>query len=90
MSAGHGGQILLSQEAKDLMERSLPAGVRVKDMGEHRLKGLSIPSISTSGRAWPGDRFPSSSYFYPATAYSSLDHQALHSPLRQELVSRRA
>ena len=33
MSAGHGGQILLSQEAKILMERSLPAGVSVKVYG---------------------------------------------------------
>ncbi len=43
MSAGHGGQILLSQEAADLVERRLPAGVSLKDVGEHRLKGLSIP-----------------------------------------------
>ena len=43
MSAGHGGQILLSQEVKDLTERSLPAGVSLKDLGEYYLKGLSIP-----------------------------------------------
>ena len=43
MSAGHGGQILLSQEAMDLVERSLPASVRLKDLGKHHLKGLSLP-----------------------------------------------
>ncbi|RPJ38365.1 MAG: adenylate/guanylate cyclase domain-containing protein, partial [Chloroflexi bacterium] len=43
MSAGHGGQILLSQEFKDLVERRLPEGVTLKDLGEHHLKGLSIP-----------------------------------------------
>ena len=41
MSAGHGGQILLSQESADLCERALPEGVHLKDLGQHRLKGLS-------------------------------------------------
>jgi LuxR family maltose regulon positive regulatory protein len=41
MAAGHGGQILLSQEAADLVRRDLPPGVSLEDLGEHRLKGLS-------------------------------------------------
>jgi predicted ATPase/class 3 adenylate cyclase len=41
MSAGHGGQILLSQETADLVERTLPDRVSLKDMGEHQLKGLT-------------------------------------------------
>jgi class 3 adenylate cyclase len=40
MSAGHGGQILLSQETADLCRRSLPEGIFLKDLGLHRLKGL--------------------------------------------------
>ncbi len=40
MSAGYGGQILLSQEAADLVERGLPEGVSLKDLGQHHLKGL--------------------------------------------------
>ena len=40
MSAGHGGQILLSQETADLVRRSLPEGVRLADLGEHCLKGM--------------------------------------------------
>lgn len=40
MSAGHGGQILLSQECADLVQRDLPADVTLKDLGEHRLKGM--------------------------------------------------
>jgi predicted ATPase/class 3 adenylate cyclase len=40
MSAGYGGQILLSQEAADLMERELPEGVSLLDLGQHQLKGL--------------------------------------------------
>ncbi|HEX4836171.1 MAG TPA: tetratricopeptide repeat protein [bacterium] len=39
-AAGHGGQVLLSQTTHDLVQRDLPAGVRLKDLGEHRLKDL--------------------------------------------------
>lgn len=40
MSAGYGGQVLLSQEAADLVERELSEGVSLKDLGEHHLKGM--------------------------------------------------
>jgi predicted ATPase/class 3 adenylate cyclase len=43
MSAGHGGQILLSQIAADLISDKLPAGVKLKDMGECRLKDIMQP-----------------------------------------------
>ncbi len=43
MSAGHGGQILLSQTTRDLVEHSLPEGVSLLDMGAHRLKDLQQP-----------------------------------------------
>ncbi len=43
MSAGYGGQILLSQETTDLVRRILPPGALLKDLGEHRLKGLAWP-----------------------------------------------
>lgn len=39
-SAGHGGQILLSDATRALVEQSLPDGVRLRDLGRHRLKGL--------------------------------------------------
>ena len=41
MSAGHGGQVLLSQTTRDLVEQALPDGVGLLDLGEHRLKDLS-------------------------------------------------
>lgn len=44
MSAGYGGQILLSQATSALVEQSLPDGVQVQDLGEHRLKDLRRPS----------------------------------------------
>jgi DNA-binding SARP family transcriptional activator/predicted ATPase len=43
MSTGHGGQILLSREAADLVRRELPPGVTLTDLGEHYLKGLAFP-----------------------------------------------
>jgi predicted ATPase/class 3 adenylate cyclase len=43
MSAGHGGQILLSQIAADLISDRLPAEVELRDMGEHRLKDIMRP-----------------------------------------------
>ena len=44
MSAAHGGQALLSQTARDLVEHDLPDGVSLRDLGEHRLKDLQRPS----------------------------------------------
>ncbi len=44
MSAGHGGQILLSQTTRELVEQSLPEGAYLRDLGEHRLKDLQRPS----------------------------------------------
>ena len=40
MSAGHGGQVLLSQTTRDLVEHALPEGAHLKDLGAHRLKDL--------------------------------------------------
>src|SRR5918994_145697 len=43
MSASHGGQVLLSLSAGELLRDSLPADADLRDMGEHRLKDLSRP-----------------------------------------------
>ena len=42
-SAGHGGQILVSATTRMLIDGSLPGGVSLRDLGEHRLKDLSRP-----------------------------------------------
>ena len=42
-NAGHGGQVLLSATTHALVEGSLPDGVSLREMGEHRLKDLSRP-----------------------------------------------
>jgi len=44
MSAGHGGQVLLSRATRELVEHTLPDGVALRDMGKHRLKDLQRPS----------------------------------------------
>ena len=44
MSAGHGGQILLSPTTQQLVEQHLPSGTYLQDLGEHRLKDLQRPS----------------------------------------------
>jgi len=40
-AAAHGGQALLSQATRELVEDELPEGVSLRDLGEHRLKDLT-------------------------------------------------
>jgi predicted ATPase/class 3 adenylate cyclase len=42
-AAGHGGQVLLSEGARGLVEHDLPAGASLRDLGQHRLKDLQRP-----------------------------------------------
>jgi predicted ATPase len=43
MSTAYGGQILLSSASAELLRGELPESVELRDMGEHRLKGLLAP-----------------------------------------------
>ncbi len=43
MSAGHGGHVLLSQSAVELLEGALPNEATLRDLGQHRLKDLFKP-----------------------------------------------
>ncbi len=51
MSAGYGGQILLSAEAAALCKPGLPADVSFLDLGLHHLKGLARPEHLFQARA---------------------------------------
>src|SRR5207245_5317810 len=42
-SAGHGGQVLISSVTRTLLGEQLPAGVTLRDLGEHRLKDVPAP-----------------------------------------------
>jgi YVTN family beta-propeller protein len=43
MAAGHGGQVLLSQATCSVLEDDELPGLRLRDLGEHRLKDLDRP-----------------------------------------------
>ena len=43
LSIGHGGQILLTQTVQQLSRGTLPDGVELRDLGEHRLRDLLDP-----------------------------------------------
>lgn len=43
MSAGHGGQVLVSQRTAELVDGELPSEITLVDLGEHRLKDLTAP-----------------------------------------------
>ncbi len=43
LSAGHGGQVLLSHAAQELVRDELPEGAGLRDLGERRLKDLFRP-----------------------------------------------
>ncbi len=43
MSAAHGGQVVLSNATAEQMRGDLPQDVTLRDLGEHRLKGLLDP-----------------------------------------------
>jgi predicted ATPase/class 3 adenylate cyclase len=43
LSAGHGGQVLLSLVTKELVDNLLPVNTELRDMGKHQLKNLVRP-----------------------------------------------
>ena len=43
LSTAHGGQVLLSLATQELVRDQLPAGTRLRNLGEHRLKDLYRP-----------------------------------------------
>ena len=43
LDIGHGGQVLLSAAAADLVQGLLPKGEGLRDLGQHRLKDLADP-----------------------------------------------
>ena len=42
-AVGHGGQIVVSATTASLVESSLPAGVRLRDLGRHALRDIPVP-----------------------------------------------
>jgi predicted ATPase/class 3 adenylate cyclase len=52
LSAGYGGQVLLSTVTQELVRDHLPANVELWDLGEHRLKDLTRPERLYQLAAW--------------------------------------
>ena len=44
VSAGHGGQILLSHTSENLLRGQLPDDIKLRDMGRHKLKDVPLPT----------------------------------------------
>jgi predicted ATPase/class 3 adenylate cyclase len=42
-ASAHGGEVVISDATRALVEESLPAGLSIRDLGMHRLKDLSRP-----------------------------------------------
>lgn len=59
MAAAHGGQVLCTMAMAELISDSLPHGVGLRDLGEHRLRDLVRPEhvFQVVGPGLPGD-FP--------------------------------
>jgi len=43
LAAGHGGQVLLSLSAQELVRNHLPPDAQLRDLGAHRLKDVNVP-----------------------------------------------
>ena len=43
VAAGHGGQVLLSSATADSLDSKLPSGTALRNLGEHKLRGIAQP-----------------------------------------------
>jgi predicted ATPase/class 3 adenylate cyclase len=75
MSAAHGGQVLLSSAGAELVRGQLPNGVTLRDMGEHRLKGLINPE-----HLWQLDAPDLVSEFPPLHSFNAIPNNLTAQP----------
>jgi class 3 adenylate cyclase len=57
-SAGHGGQILVSETTRSLLGNHLPEGVNVRDLGRQHLKDVQYEHVYELSLQESGERFP--------------------------------
>ena len=74
-SAGHGGQILLSEATRVLLGNDLPDGVEVRDLGDARLKDVQHERIFQLALSDGKDEFPPLKTAAPDTAADLLAKQ---------------
>ena len=71
-SAGHGGQVLLSETTRALLGNALPDGVAVHDLGEQRLKDVQHERIFQLALDGGPERFPPLKTDTPKSASDEL------------------
>lgn len=57
-SAGHGGQVLLSETTRALVGNNVPPGVEIRDLGQTNLKDVQHERIFELSLSERSDRFP--------------------------------
>lgn len=73
MAAGHGGQVLVSDATRALMEHDLPVGASLRDLGLYQLKDLQQPE-----RLFQLTLPPLATDFPPLNALNTLSSPARH------------
>jgi predicted ATPase len=73
-AAAHGGQILVGGSTRELVDRSLPDGITLRDLGEHRLKDLIRPErlFQVVGDGLPSEFPPLRSLEHPTNLAAPL------------------
>ena len=71
-SAGHGGQILLSETTRALVGNSIPEGTAVRDLGEANLKDVQHERIFELSLSDKPDAFPPLKTAAPASSADAL------------------
>ena len=74
-SAGHGGQILLSETTRALVGNNLPDGVEIRDLGQANLKDIQHEQIFELALAERRSEFPPLKTETPGTAADELAAQ---------------
>jgi class 3 adenylate cyclase len=74
-SAGHGGQILLSEATRALLGNDVPDGVEVRDLGRAQLKDVQHERIFQLALTDSDGEFPALRATAPATAADDLAKQ---------------
>ena len=85
-SAGHGGQILLSEATRALVGNDLPAGVEVRDLGSAQLKDVQHERIFQLALTDSGGEFPPLKTAAPATAADQLAKQ-IESRVHEQILA---
>jgi class 3 adenylate cyclase len=86
-SAGHGGQILLSETTRALVGNSIPEGTEVRDLGEANLKDVQHERIFELALAGQRDEFPPLKTAAPKTSADDLAAQIEHRVHEQILAA---